>query len=109
MPLEESDVIDLALKSKSGQLRLVITDSGETSDPALRFSLFCKKIKCYAEYVESPQFANQYPDILPGDVSIELVCDQPPTPEMSEIKGVALPGDSKVVLPITHKIFQKPR
>lgn len=108
MPLEESDVVDLALKSPSGQLRLVITDSGATTDPAHRFSLFCRKIQCYADYVESAQFANDHPGIALEDVAIELVCDQPPTPEMSEIKGVSLSGRD-LALPISFNIFQRPQ
>lgn len=35
MSLKETEVIDLALKLKSGQLRLVITDSGETTEARL--------------------------------------------------------------------------
>jgi hypothetical protein len=105
MPLEELDVIDMALATKAGQLKLVITDSGETSDPAQRFALYCRKLQAYAEYVASPQFAKERPGILKQNVSIELMCAQPPTPEMSDFRSIVLPGEPEIDLPISHRIF----
>ncbi len=95
MALEDPEVIDMIGRPEPGKIELVITDGGQTTDPAERIDALLAKLRTYVGYALSEEFADEHPDAGPDGVSIVVVCATPPTPEMlqvSHVKPHAQPG-----------------
>src|SRR5687767_11839300 len=88
MPLEDPGVIDLVTMPQPGKLELVICDVGVTTDPAERCEKLIAKLRSYAAYIFSEQFASEHPGLGPDDVGIAVICSTPPTSEMLAITHV---------------------
>src|SRR5207248_1298886 len=57
-------------------------------EPGERLNALLAKLKTYVGYILSDEFAQDNPDIGPDDVSIGVVCANPPTAEMLQITHV---------------------
>ena len=60
MPLEDPNVIDMGVTPVPGELVLVITDAGITSDPEERLKKFKAKLETYVGYVSGECFADDH-------------------------------------------------
>jgi len=72
-------------------------------DPIRRYQLLTKKLGTYVNYVASPEFAQQYPDLPPDAVRIWVVCSQPPNEAMSEIQAVRPRGNGGRRVPVVFE------
>ncbi len=106
MPLEDTDSIDMGLEPTPGKIQLVITDAGITTDPEERMKLFMEKLKTYVGFIMSPRFKTDYPNIQPKDVSISVVCKNPPTEKMAAITQVTPRGDRENQIAIEFSGFR---
>jgi hypothetical protein len=88
MPLEDPEVIDITTRPEPNKLELMITDAGVTTDPRERLNLLMAKLRAYVNYILSEEFAAEYPELGPEDVSIVLVSDTAPTSDMLQITHV---------------------
>src|SRR5262245_50677369 len=88
MSLEDPDTIDIITRPEPNRLELVITDAGITTDPGERMEKLLAKLRNYVGYILSPEFAEEYPELGPDDVSITVVSATPPNSEMLQISHV---------------------
>lgn len=105
MPLEDSDRIDIVTAPAPGKLDLIVTDSGITSDPHRRHRLLLRKLRSYAAYVLDPDFGGRHPGVTPADVSITVVCHDPPSGEMAAITEIVL-GADRGAIPVRFRVFR---
>ncbi len=104
--LEETDRIDMEAKGEDGKIMLVITDSGMTSDPKERISLFFEKLKTYVAYVMSGDFKKEHPGLTTKDVKILVMCRIPPTEQMAKITQVSPSGIPEKAIPVLFHEFR---
>src|SRR5689334_18388565 len=93
MPLQEADVLDAISVNPDGRPNLVIRDDGLWDDDDLRWSCLLDKLKSYIGYIHSDDFAAEYPGVAPREVTVEVVCRQPPSPRMAALTSFAPRGD----------------
>lgn len=91
MPLEISDSIDMIVATQEGRLQLVITDSGETSDPNIRLRLFQEKITSYDAYLNGKSFAAEHPGKHIADCDVVVMTRTAPTEAMLKLSAVTGP------------------
>ncbi len=103
MPIENPNAIDIVAQPAPDALNLLITDSGQTSEPSARMRLFKAKLLGYMRYIASPRFEQDYPEVNRAKVAIVLVSRFEATPEMKEIEGMQLP--SGVIVSIKFDIL----
>ena len=98
MPLEDAQSIDRIESNEPGKLRLVIVDTGETSDPTERLDALLAKLRTYVGYCLNDEFSAQHPGVELSGVTIVVESSQPPTDDMARIHEVGPEGDrSRVV------------
>lgn len=102
MPLEDPDVLDIVARQADGRPKLVIVDAGVTADDDARWSLLLDKLKSYVGYILGPDFAESFPGVAPGEVTIEVVCARPPSEQMSRLTFVAPRGDHANRIPLVY-------
>jgi hypothetical protein len=105
MPIENPNTIDIITRPAPDALNLLITDSGQTSEPEARLALFKTKLARYAAYVAAPKFEHEYPGVLRERVTIILVSRFEATPEMKAITSVPLPIGA-TVLRVVFDVYQ---
>lgn len=105
MPLEDSDRIDIVTKTPEVRVQLIITDAGITTDPEERYNKFVAKLKTYVGYVMGSEFKEDYPGKGPGDVTIRLISQTPPTEKMKAITSVTPRGDRDNVIRVEYEEF----
>ena len=106
MPLEDPTQIDIALKTDTGGVNLVITDAGVTTDPEDRLERLLAKLSAYVGYVMSPDFQADHPGVAVRDVGITVMCRLPPTPQMAGITQVTPRGDAANAIAVEFSVFQ---
>ncbi len=92
MPLEEVTTLDMVLREGEGELALVVTDAGVTTDPDQREQLFVAKIRNYMGFLLSDEFTKRFPDVRRDKVRFLVMTRLPPTPQMKEISTVQAGG-----------------
>lgn len=106
MPLEDSTCIDIVTRSEDGKITLVITDSGITTDPELRFSKLVEKVTTYVGYVLGDEFGVAHPESVPGNVGIKVLCATPPTDKMLRFHRLTNPEDENEWIGIEYELFE---
>ena len=79
--LEESNKIDFIIATDDGTPRLVISDSGLTTDPHERLEALREKGRFYWAHLNSAEFQKQYPGWRDG--AVVLTSPNKPTEEMA--------------------------
>ena len=104
MPLEDPTVIDMAARTPDGGVNLLITDSGQTTDPDQRLAMLVEKLRAYMMYVNSEEFAHDHVDVPLDKVTIVVACAEPPTDAMLQIDAVQPKGDAtrKIAVKFAH-------
>jgi hypothetical protein len=108
MPLEDLQTIDIALKTASGNVELVVTDSGITIEPIQRLELLRQKLRTYATYVNSEEFNRDHPGITRDSVVIRVTCANPPSEEMTKLRAISIKSENPIVVPIFYDVFRPP-
>ena len=105
MPLEDPDTIDLMATTTDGKPLLVITDAGLSRSDEERFEKLVAKLTSYVTFVMSEDFASRFPESRPSDATIEVVCADPPTEQMTKIGSIAPRGDqiNRITVRYTHR------
>lgn len=93
----------MIVETQEGRLQLVITDSGETGDPAIRLRLFQEKIKTYDSYLNTKSFASEHPDKHISDCDIVVMARIAPTEEMLKLSAVTGPLIFQTFNPEDHR------
>ncbi len=86
MPLENPNVVDMIATPSPGQVRLVIKDNGNISNPVERLNLLEQKLETYMNHIHSSEFMSEHEGIQAEDITIAIVTSEPPTPKMKAIK-----------------------
>lgn len=106
--LEETDQIDMAARTDEG-IQLIITDAGMVEDDQERMALLLAKLRTYAAYVTSSQFASDLPNVPPDRVTIKVMCRTEPSAEMRQVRAVrakAPDGAEALAIPVEFEVFQ---
>ena len=89
MGLDDTKSIDLVLNPTAhAKVTLVIVDGEKHADEKVRFDKFLAKLRAYVSYIVSPPFAAAHPGVEPKDVLIGVLCTQPPSEMMREVREV---------------------
>lgn len=107
MPLDDPDVIDIITRPAPRKLELVIADAGRIADPQERLAKLIHKLRGYAAFAGSEEFRRQYPKV--EDVSIVVVCKNPPTEEMIQIAKVTPGNEPERAIPVRFDVFDPDR
>ncbi len=101
--LEDTGRIDMVAEDRDGKVMLVITDAGTVENPDQRFTLLAEKMKTYVGFVTSEAFARRFPGRTPGDVTIHVMCSEPPTDRMMKVDRVAPGGKHDQAINVTFQ------
>lgn len=101
MSLEDTTTIDIVVKPPSGQgLDLVLCDGGEVEDELRRYQLIVEKLISYVEFVATGQHLSNAPEVRTEDISIRVICKNPPNDAMKQIVSVVSRQHPNVRLPV---------
>lgn len=103
MTLEDPTRIDIvagSLDPARPGLDLWVVDTGSISDDSLRYRLLIAKVLIYANYIASPMFTVQHPNIKRSDVLIRVVCLTAPTKTMRDVTGIVSWFDQTLRVPV---------
>jgi len=62
------------------------------------------KLRSYIGYIYSDGFAARYPCVAPREVSVEVVCKQPPSERMARLTSFAPRGDELNRIAVTYTV-----
>lgn len=106
MALEEIDVIDMITKrGADGRYGLIVSDEGVTEQPEMRLALLHRKLLTYRDAIAGGQLAETCPGAEPGDFFVQVVCEQPPTPEMQNITHLVTKAEPPIEIPVVFTAF----
>ena len=102
MALEQLRQIDLVTVPAPGKLGLHIVDTGTIYDPESRYLRLMAKLHAYVRYVQSAQFADEYPGYTPEEVVIFVEHFTPLTPSMARVNRISPHGEEYPELPVVY-------
>jgi hypothetical protein len=93
MSLSDADALDAITANAEGKPNLVIVDDDAWEDDERRWSGLLAKLRSYIGYLHSPDFEARFPGVAPREVTVEVVCEQPPSGRMAGLTSFAPRGD----------------
>lgn len=93
MSLKESDVVGGIAENPAGRPHLLILDDGTWTDDDKRWMSLLVKLRSYIGFICGDGFAAKFPGVEPKEVTIEVICDQPPSERMAQFTSFAPAGD----------------
>jgi hypothetical protein len=104
MAIEDPDALDGFVVCPDGRPQLLIEDPGQLDDENERWESLLTKLKSYVGYLHSPEFAEKFPGVASGEVTIEVVCRTPPSERMAALTSFAPRGDLDNLIQVRDRI-----
>jgi hypothetical protein len=104
MSLEDEDAVDGWVRSPDGKPELIIVDDHIWNDDEERWSRLLDKLRSYIGFILGDEFAAQFPGTEACDVTIRVVCTQPPTQRMQQFTSFAPVGDETNRIKLSYSL-----
>lgn len=104
--IEDKDVIDLVLRSESGEEAIVVMVEdrpwGESPD---QIDQLLEKVNLYANFVLDGGLIRKFPDLAGKPVRVQLDCIEPPNSEANEVIALARKGFAQFGIPFDVRVL----